>query len=633
MHTNDVHGAIDGYAVVARLRDTISSRGAEVLLVDAGDYVQGGPDVNFDKGADAIALMNAAGYDLAALGNHEFDYSPEILERNLAASEFRVVCANVLRSGETLTAANWTYASPSGLKLGFFGLTTPETQTKAMPTVTKGLDFLAGDALYDCARAQVSALRGGGADLVIALTHLGVSSESAPSRSEDLCAAVPEIDFVIDGHSHTVMTAGERGEPIQSTGTKFAYIGAVVIDNATKTIEDHFLIPTEGLESDPAVHSVAAAVHAEVDALYSEVIGESLVELEGDRAYNRTQETNHGRLITDALKWYLLRTPDAISVDADHLIAIMNGGTIRDYIHVGPVTRKIVYTVLPYGNTLCVVYATGAQLLEALEAATFCTPTQIGGFPHTLGIEWTLDTTKPYDQGEQYPDSTYYAPASIRRVSIQSVNGKPFSLTDTYAVAASDFLAVGGDTYAVFNTLEHVDTGILLDSIVADYIQQELGGVIDARYAEPRGSMKTVTIENSDCEPVKQILRCAGGSRDVEAYSINGETYCKLRDVAMLLSDTPVGFSVDYDPETDAVVLKSGGAYVPVGGELSTETDRSAALAVSRQSLVADGAKLNLCAYNLAGNNFYRLQDLGAALGFNVDDVPDTGVALITVAA
>ena len=633
LHTNDVHGAIDGYALAAHLRDELVSRGAEVLLVDAGDYTQGGPDVNTSKGADAIALMNAAGYDVATLGNHEFDYNPEVMARNVAAAEYSVVCANVLRDGELLTAPNWTYASPSGLKIGFFGLTTPETQTKAMPTVTKGLEFLSGEALYDCARAQVRTLRDGGADLVIALTHLGVTAESAPDRSLDLVAAVPGIDLVIDAHSHTVMTAGEDGAPIQSTGTKFANIGAVVIDNAAKTIEDRFLIPTEGLDADPAVAALAAEVHAKVDALYGEVIGVSLVELEGDRKYNRTQETNHGNLICDAQLWYLRRDPGSVSVDDDHLIAVMNGGTIRDWIHVGPVTRKMVYTVLPYGNTLCVVYATGAQLLEALEAATFCTPAQIGGFPHVVGVEWTLDTTKPYDQGAQYPDSTYCAPASIRRVSIQSVNGKPFSLTDTYAVAASDFLAVGGDTYHVFSTLEHMDTGVLLDSIVADYIQEELGGVIDERYAAPRGTLRMITVENSACVPAKQILRCAGGARDVEAYSINGETYCKLRDVAMLLSDTPVRFSVDYDAETDAVVLTSGAPYTPVGGELSTETDRSAALAVSRQSLTADGESLSLCAYNLAGNNFYRLRDLGAALGFDVDEIPDANTAVITVAA
>lgn len=633
LHTNDVHGAIDGYAVVAALRTELQRRGAEVLLVDAGDYTQGGPDVNTSKGADAIALMNAAGYDVAALGNHEFDYNPEVMARNVAAAEFTVVCANVLRDGALLTAPNWMYTAPSGLKIGFFGITTPETQTKAMPTVTKGMDFLTGEALYDCAREQVRALRDGGADLVIALTHLGVSDESAPDRSLDLVAAVPGIDLLIDGHSHTVMTAGEDGAPIQSTGTKFANIGAVVIDNASKSIVDRFLIPTEGLDADPAVDAVAAEVHAKVDNLYGEVIGESLVELEGDRKYNRTQETNHGNLIADAQLWYLRREPGSVAVDDDHLIAVMNGGTIRDWIHVGPVTRKMVYTVLPYGNTLCVVYATGAQLLEALEAATFCTPTQIGGFPHVVGLEWTLDTTKPYDRGAQYPGSTYDAPASIRRVSIRSVNGKPFSLTDTYAIAASDFLAVGGDTYHVFSALEHMDTGVLLDSIVADYIQEALGGVIDERYAAPRGGLKMITVENSVCVPSPQILRCAGATVSVEAYNINGENYCKLRDVAMLLSETPVSFEVRYDPETDAVTLTTGAAYTPVGGELSTGTDRSADLAVSRQSLSADGKELNLCAYNLAGNNFYRLRDLGDALGFTVEYNPDLNAAVISVAA
>ena len=153
------------------------------------------------------------------------------------------------------------------------------------------------------------------------------------------------------------------------------------------------------------------------------------------------------------------------------MVSLINGGAIRDSIHVGPITRGDMNTIHPFANTLCVVYCTGAQLLEALEASTFCTPNPVGGYPHCTGLQWTLDTTKPYDGGELYPASTYHAPNSIRRVSIQSVNGLPFSEADTYAVVTSDFCATGGDTYSVFAGLESFDTGVALDDMVTEYIR------------------------------------------------------------------------------------------------------------------------------------------------------------------
>ena len=632
LHTNDVHGAIDGYAVAAYLRAQLAARGADVLLVDAGDFGQGDPAVNINKGENAVKLMNAAGYDLATLGNHEFDFGLDQLKSNLDAAQFPVICASVLCDGAPLCAPNWLYEGSTGLKIGFFGLGTPETQTKANPIMVAGLSFLEEAALIDCARTQTAELKAAGADLVIALTHLGVNSESAPNRSEDIYSAVPEIDFMIDGHSHTVMTAGSRGEPIQSTGTRFEYIGVIVIDNAAGTIEDSFLLPTKNREQEPPVAALAAEIRAATDAAFGQVIGESQVELEGDRAYNRTQETNHGDFIADALRWYIESQPDALEVDTDHLVSIINGGTIRDYIHVGKIIRKDVNTVLPFSNTLCVVYVTGAELLEALEASSFRTPEEVGGFPQTAGLKWTIDTTKPYDQGERYPDSTYYAPASIRRVQIGSVNDRPFSLSDTYAVATSNFSAAGGDTYHVLAGKSSFDTGVLLDDVVAAYIREALDGVVDARYAAADSRETRITLENSVCVPSPQTLTVDGVVRAAEAYNINGENYFKLRDVAMLLSGSPAAFSVDYDAESNTVTLETGKVYSPVGGELVPGADRSGSLAVSTQILTIDGAERSLCAYNLAGNNFFRIVDLGEAMGFDVRFEADSNTVALRAA-
>ena len=151
-------------------------------------------------------------------------------------------------------------------------------------------------------------------------------------------------------------------------------------------------------------------------------------------------------------------------------------------------------TVLPFGNTITVVYVTGSELLEALEASTYCTPTAVGGFPQVAGIEFTVDTSKAYDSNaETYPASTYYGPASINRVTINSVNGNAFDESATYAVITNDFMAAGGDTYYAFASSDNkFDTGIPLDEAVMSYITEYLGGVVGEDYAAPKGRIHVI---------------------------------------------------------------------------------------------------------------------------------------------
>ena len=494
LHTNDVHGEIGGYAKIAALRDALEARGAEVLLADAGDFSQGDPYVNRTEGLDAIELMNAAGYDLAAVGNHEFDYGVDRLLENLEAAEFPVLSANISRDGEKLFQTRALIRTESGLNIGFLGLTTPETMTAATPALVRGLSFMGPQELLDCAQGEIDALREEGADLVIALTHLG-TEDLGPvcPLSPELYAGATGLDFIIDAHSHTVMTAGEAGEPIQSTGTKFQYIGVLVIDNGTKAIEKNFLISTEGLAEDETVAALAASIRERVDAELMTPVAVSEVELEGAKQVNRSRATNNGDLTTDAMLWYVKRAGTELAVPEDHLVALMNGGSIRAAMGPGEVTMKDVMTVHPFGDDLYVVYATGAQLLEALEASACSTPEPLGGFPHMAGLSWTLDLSREFDRGELYPNSTFYAPKSINRVSIDSVNAEPFSLTDTYAILVNEFVATGGDTYGVFAACESRDLCVRMDDVVLDYIREGLGGVISAeRYGRVRGNERQV---------------------------------------------------------------------------------------------------------------------------------------------
>ncbi len=509
LHSNDVHGQVDGYACIAGLRTCFESRGADVILADAGDFSQGNPYVNTSKGFSAIEMMNAAKYDVATLGNHEFDFGYPQLKENLSKASFPVLCANVTldETGESILPASTIITTAGGLKIGFVGMETPETVTKVNPGLVKMLTFAPAEKLAEICQKEVDAIRKD-ADLVIGLFHLGVDVEqmSDGTSSRQLLEKVKGIDMVLDGHSHTVMTAGKDGEPIQSTGTRFEYIGVVVIDNENKGIEDNFVIPTligHNLYAarflDETTAAEAQRIIDKVDEEYGKEFATTEVFLNGEKAPgNRTEETNMGDLVVDALVWSVVKEGGIEQVEPNAIVGITNGGGIRASIPKGEVTKKAVNTVLPFGNTVAVAYVSGAELLEILEASTFLTPDPIGGFPQTSGIEWTIDTTKAFDQGPVYildgKESSYYAPASIQRVTISAINGEPFDMNATYAIVTNNFCTDGGDTY---NVLAHAaykfDTGIPMDQALIDYITEALNGKITAEaYGEPRGSLTII---------------------------------------------------------------------------------------------------------------------------------------------
>ena len=508
LHTNDVHGAITTYDKVAAMKADYEARGAEVLLFDAGDYIQGDPTVSISQGATAVELMNLAGYDLAGVGNHEFDYGYANLVTILESAQFPVVCANASRNGSSVFTANTVFTLEDGTTIGVFGLATPETATKAHPAKLDGVTFLAGEELYACAEEQVTALEAQGADYVVCLGHLGIDAESAPNRSVDLLANVDGIDLFIDSHSHSTLAdimgvtnnTGKVGDTVlTSTGTKGEYIGVVTIDPAAGTITAENVALAEYTGSIPAVAARIAEIQAEVDAEYGATFATSEVDLNGERAPgNRTGETNLGDLIADAFLWYALEQGD-LGVDEDHVVALTNGGGIRASVAAGDITATDILTVLPFGNEVAYVNVTGEVLLEALEASTYCTPEEVGAFPQVAGIEFTVDTTKAYDQGEQYPGSTYYGPNSINRVTINSINGQPFDPEANYVVVTNDFLAAGGDTYYAFSVSVSRSTGKLMDEAVVEYITEELGGTVTAeQYGEPQGR---ITITTEPAEP------------------------------------------------------------------------------------------------------------------------------------
>ena len=509
LHTNDVHGAIDGYAKAAALKAEYEAAGANVLLMDAGDFSQGETYVSVSKGATAIELMNMAGYDVVAPGNHEFDYGYDQLKTLVKAADFPVLAANIKCEGDNVFG-NHIVLTAGETKVGVFGLDTPETATKAHPAKIKGVTFASAQELYTLAQAEVDALKAEDCDYIICLGHLGIDEESARegNRSIDLLNNVTGIDVFIDGHSHSTLEevqeatggTGKVGSTyLTSTGTKLANVGVVILDGETITITS---AATEDITvaEDDAIAARAQEIQDEIKAEYGAAFATSAVNLNGERdPGNRTEETNLGDLITDAMLWYATKD-GGLEVDDDHVVAVTNGGGIRAPIEAGDISKNSVNAVLPFGNTVAIIYVTGAQLLEALEASTFCTPTAVGGFPQIGGMNITIDATKEFAQGDLYPDSTYHTPASINRVTIDSVNGSAFSLTDTYAVVSNDFCAAGGDTYYAFSTATVMDTGTPLDEAVMQYITTVLDGTVGEQYAEPAGRITIIAPEVTETE-------------------------------------------------------------------------------------------------------------------------------------
>ena len=499
LHTNDVHGRlvasddeaapVYGAAELAATKKDYEAQGYKVLLLSAGDDLQGMPLVNLSKGATAVQIMNAVGYDAVCPGNHEFDWGTANAVSAFSQARFRVLAANITHkdSGELLFEGHTIFDLGPGMKIGVFGLDTPMTTTTTNPANVADISFTAGRNLFSVAQEQVEALKDEDCDLIVCVGHLGVDLLAAPSRSYDVIDNVTGIDVFIDGYSHKEMTENRGKTLLQSTGSFGASLGKITWDTASKKAEGT-LIPAAELTAapDPEVEALVNGINDGIQAELSKTFATTEVALNGDPDNGvRTQETNLGDLTTDAILWKA-RQVTGRTIDA----AIENGGGIRDSIPVGDITMNDIKTVFPFDNTVSVVSVTGAQLLEALEASTGALPDGIGAFPQVSGIVFSVDTQEPYINGELYPDTTVYAPANPgARVRISEVGGKPFDASATYTIATNEFLAAGGDTFYVFSYAgagANTDIGVALEDAMIDYITDELGGVIGQEYAEAK---------------------------------------------------------------------------------------------------------------------------------------------------
>ena len=506
LYTNDVHTYIDNkspkptYAAIAALKKSIEDAGRDVLLVDAGDHIQGTAYGSMDDGATIIKLMNEAGYDLATPGNHEFDYGMARAKAVLREADFPYVSCNWvdLRTGlNVLPSVKFFFVG--GRKIAFVGVTTPETFTKSTPAYfmndaqTKYIyDILGGEdgqKLYDAVQKAIDKAEFWGADTIIGLGHLGVDPSSSPWTSEEVIAHTHGFTAFIDGHSHTVMAnkqvtdASGKAVTLTQTGSYFKNIGKMTV-GADGTITTELIDTYEGL--DAAVAATASNWISAVDDMLGEeiAVGDTKFYINdpatGKRRI-RSGETNLGDFVADGIYTYFNEIEE---LHCD--VAIMNGGGIRTDVEAGPWSFKTCKTVSPFGNVACLMSVTGQQIQDALEfGARFAGAEgkENGGFLQVAGARYTIHPMIP-NTVQTNDKNVWTGSAATPRVSNVEIYDKttgtyqPLDPNATYALAGMNYtLRNLGDGFAMFDGATLIKDYVSEDYLVMSSYAAMFGGV------------------------------------------------------------------------------------------------------------------------------------------------------------
>ncbi|MBP2242271.1 2',3'-cyclic-nucleotide 2'-phosphodiesterase (5'-nucleotidase family) [Cytobacillus eiseniae] len=482
LHTNDSHGRVEegdgmGFAKISALVKQFESENPNTLLLDAGDTFHGTTFATVSKGESIVEVMNSVGYDGMAAGNHDFNYGYERLLELEKQADFPVLSANVRQEDGTNLLKPYEIKEVDGIKLGIFGLSTPETHYKTHPKNVEGLTFT--DPVKE-AQTMVKELKSHNVDMIIAVTHLGID-ESSTDTSIKVAKGAPGIDLIVDGHSHSTLVEGLNGENdtlIVSTGEYTKNLGVVELTFEDKKLTGKTarLISHEeaaSVKPDIAVEKAIEVIQAAQKEILSEVIGQTDVKLDGEREQVRVGGTNLGNLITDAMV-------DMTGAD----MAVTNGGGIRASIDKGDITKEDVITVLPFGNYIVTKELTGAQIKAGLENGVDAYPESKGAFPHVSGLTFAIDPA-----GE-----------AGHRVHSMEINGEPVDMNKKYVVATNDFMAAGGDEYTSFKDSPIANEFPALDEALIAYIQKL--GNLDEPY-ESRIVEKA--IEKEETKPVSNV--------------------------------------------------------------------------------------------------------------------------------
>ncbi|WP_409344086.1 bifunctional metallophosphatase/5'-nucleotidase [Paenibacillus sp. MBLB4367] len=451
-HTNDTHGHITtdkgnkelGFAKIATLLKQWRTENPNFLLLDAGDTFQGTVFVNQFKGESIVPMLNALQYDAMAAGNHEFDFGYEQLLKLRDRLTYPVINANVFKDDGTNLLPPVYYTEIGGRTFAFLGFVTEETPILTHPDNVKGLTF---KSPVEVAKTMVPELKKK-ADHVVVISHVGIETD------RKIAEQVPGIDLIVGGHSHTPIR-----EPENVNGTYIVqdWEYGKAVGRADLYYLNGELVHFSGglaeyddtIADDPEIAKQVQDIVAKIDQALNVVIAKAEVDLEGDRTQVRKRETNLGNFIADSM---LERSKTISGFAAD--VALTNGGGIRNPIKAGDITKKALYDVLPFPNTIVMLEATGGELKAALENGVSQVESGAGRFPQIGGMTFTYDPTKP--AGE--------------RVIEMKIGGKPVNTARTYRLATNDFIAAGGDGYAMFKDKKALNTGITLYELVEEAI-------------------------------------------------------------------------------------------------------------------------------------------------------------------
>lgn len=477
VHTNDTHARIQssssimGFAKIATKVAELRAENPNLLLVDAGDTFHGQTIATLNQGESITRVMNAMGYDVMVPGNHDFNYGKDRLLELKGMLDFPIISANIETDKGTHFLPGFIIKEVDGVKVGIFGLTTPETAFKTHPKNVEGLTF---ENPIERAQEMVDTLRDY-VDVLVCIGHLG-EDEGSVYTSKKVIEAVDGIDLFVDGHSHTTKSNGEmiNNTLLVQTGSYDANLGVVdltITDGKVVASSAKLITAAEAADvaEDPAVLEVIADVQAANDLITQVKVGETSVKLEGTRELVRTGETNLGNIITNAMLY-----------ETGAQIAITNGGGIRDSIQEGDITKGDVITVLPFGNYIITLDVKGSDIIKALENGVTDYPAAKGAFPHVAGISFTFDPEKP----------------AMERVTSVTFNGMPLDPDKYYSVATNDFMAAGGDEYTSLGASAQTGEYAALDEALIKYLE-----VVDPATVQVEGRVKLYD-PNATEEPV-----------------------------------------------------------------------------------------------------------------------------------
>ena len=473
-----------------------------------GDAIQGDVIGTLSEGEYIIDIMDQVGYDLAVPGNHEFDYGMDQFLSLAEKASFPYLSCNFkdLTSGEPVFEP-YEMMEADGKTIAFIGICTPKTITSSTPKYFQNEDgeFIYGfeqdedgTALYECVQEAADSARNEGADYVIALSHLGIDASCTPWTSSEVIENTSGIDVFLDGHSHSVIEGetvkNKDGENVllTSTGTKLSSVGELTI--AEDGTFSSALI-SGGMEADPETEAYINDINTEFEGILNEVVAETDVALvvndpatadqEEPVRLVRTCETNLGDLCADAYR--------AVT-GAD--IGFCNGGGIRADIAAGDITYSDIISVQPFGNEICMVEATGQQILDALEMGVMDLPAESGGFQQVSGISFEIHTY--LDSSVQLDaDGMFQSVDGEYRVQNVKINGEDLDPEKTYTVASHNYmLKNGGDGFNMFQNCNMPLEDIMLDNqALIQYITEDLDGTVGEQYADPYGEDRIVIVE------------------------------------------------------------------------------------------------------------------------------------------